>query len=45
MSYRYDPLAHWVWSANGWAFKWGVLDYAGGIPIEVASGTGGLAYS
>lgn len=22
----YDPLAHWVWSANGWAAKWGVLD-------------------
>lgn len=22
----YDPIAHWVWSANGWAFKWGVLD-------------------
>jgi Amt family ammonium transporter len=41
----YDPLAHWVWSANGWAFKWGVLDYAGGVPIEIASGTAGLAYS
>lgn len=22
----YDPLAHWIWSANGWAFKWGVLE-------------------
>lgn len=22
----YDPLAHWIWSSNGWAFKWGVYD-------------------
>ncbi|KAK4687861.1 ammonium transporter, Amt family, partial [Tremellales sp. Uapishka_1] len=22
----YDPLAHWIWSENGWAYKWGVLD-------------------
>lgn len=41
----YDMLAHWIWSVNGWAFKWGVLDYAGGVPVEIASGTGGLAYS
>ena len=41
----YDPLAHWIWSSNGWAFKWGVLDYAVGVPVEIASGTGGLAYS
>ncbi|KAL7421809.1 hypothetical protein Q5752_003580 [Cryptotrichosporon argae] len=41
----YDPLAHWVWSEHGWAFKWGVLDYAGGVPVEIASGVGGLAYS
>ncbi|GHJ87915.1 hypothetical protein NliqN6_4317 [Naganishia liquefaciens] len=41
----YDPLAHWIWSSNGWAFKWGVLDYAGGVPVEIASGIGGLAYS
>lgn len=41
----YDVLAHWIWSVNGWAFKWGVLDYAGGVPVELASGIGGLAYS
>ncbi|KGB74494.2 amt family ammonium transporter [Cryptococcus deuterogattii R265] len=41
----YDPLAHWIWSANGWANKWGVLDYAGGVPVEIASGIAGLAYS
>lgn len=41
----YDMLAHWIWSSNGWAAKWGVLDYAGGVPVEIASGAGGLAYS
>jgi Amt family ammonium transporter len=41
----YDFLAHWIWSSNGWAAKWGVLDYAGGVPVEIASGVGGLAYS
>ncbi|TXT07168.1 hypothetical protein VHUM_03338 [Vanrija humicola] len=41
----YDMLAHWIWSVNGWANAWGVLDYAGGVPVEVASGVGGLAYS
>jgi Amt family ammonium transporter len=26
----YCPIACWVWNINGWAFKYGVLDYAGG---------------
>ncbi|KAG6891089.1 hypothetical protein C0995_014179 [Termitomyces sp. Mi166 len=25
----YCPLAYWVWGTNGWAMKWGVLDFAG----------------
>lgn len=29
-----SPLAHWIWSSNGWAFKWGVLDYAGGVSLS-----------
>lgn len=33
----YDPLAHWVWSANGWAFKWGVLDCKSLCDLEVPS--------
>ncbi|WRT66318.1 uncharacterized protein IL334_003273 [Kwoniella shivajii] len=42
----YDMLAHWIWSVNGWAYKWGILDIdAGGVPVEIASGTAGLAYS
>ena len=41
----YCPIACWVWNPNGWAFKYGVLDYAGGGPVEIASGFSALAYS
>lgn len=41
----YCPIACWVWNVNGWAFKWGVLDYAGGGPVEIVSGLSALAYS
>lgn len=41
----YCPVACWVWNVNGWAFKWGVLDYAGGGPVEITSGMSALAYS
>ncbi|ODV91102.1 hypothetical protein CANCADRAFT_116444 [Tortispora caseinolytica NRRL Y-17796] len=41
----YCPLACWVWNSNGWAYKWGVLDYAGGGPVEIGSGLGALGYS
>ncbi|KAK2754909.1 ammonium transporter [Colletotrichum kahawae] len=41
----YSPVACWAWNANGWAFKYGVLDYAGGGPVEIGSGMSALAYS
>lgn len=41
----YCPLTFWVWCSNGWAFKWGVFDYAGGGPVEIGSGLSALAYS
>ncbi|KDN53302.1 ammonium transporter [Tilletiaria anomala UBC 951] len=41
----FDPIACWVWAPNGWAFKWGVLDYAGGGPVEIASGITGTVIS
>jgi len=41
----YCVIAYWVWGANGWAFTWGVLDYAGGGPVEIGSGASALAYS
>ncbi|KZF22428.1 ammonium transporter [Xylona heveae TC161] len=41
----YCPLACWAWSTNGWGFTYGVLDYAGGGPVEIGSGLSALAYS
>ena len=41
----YCPLACWAWNSNGWGFKYGVLDYAGGGPVEIGSGASALAYS
>ncbi|KAI9691387.1 MAG: hypothetical protein M1820_009690 [Bogoriella megaspora] len=41
----YCPIAYWAWGYNGWAYSWGVLDYAGGGPVEIGSGLSALAYS
>lgn len=41
----YDPIAEWTWNPNGWAYKLGVLDFAGGAPVHFASGSAALAYS
>lgn len=38
----YDPIAHWVWGTNGWLRNLGVLDFAGGNPVEINSGVSGL---
>ena len=38
----YIPLARWVFYSGGWLAQWGVLDFAGGIPVETASGVSSL---
>jgi Amt family ammonium transporter len=38
----YAPLAHWVWG-GGWLADRGVLDFAGGVPVEMASGFSAFA--
>lgn len=38
----YSPLAHWVWSADGWLFKRGALDFAGGTVIHISAGMAAL---
>lgn len=38
----YDPLAHWVWAPEGWLFKYGVLDFAGGTVVHIAAGVSAL---
>lgn len=39
----YAPLAHWVFSPQGWLAKRGVLDFAGGTVVEINSGFSTLA--
>ncbi|PRC46321.1 ammonia channel protein, partial [Mycobacterium sp. ITM-2017-0098] len=39
----YAVVAHWVWSPSGWLFELGVLDYAGGLVVEIVSGASALA--
>ena len=39
----YAVVAHWVWAPGGWLFKLGVLDYAGGLVVEIVSGASALA--
>lgn len=39
----YCPLAHIVWHPEGALRNWGVIDFAGGIVVEMASGYGALA--
>jgi ammonium transporter, Amt family len=39
----YSPLAHMVWSTNGWLYKLGVLDFAGGTVVHITAGFAALA--
>jgi ammonium transporter, Amt family len=41
----YDPIACWIWNSNGWSFKLGGLDFAGGSPVHISSGTAALVIS
>lgn len=42
----YSPVVYWIWG-DGWALTWngGVLDYAGGGPVEILSGVSAFVYS
>jgi ammonium transporter, Amt family len=39
----YAPIACWVWNPNGWLAQMGVLDFAGGSVVHLASGVAALA--
>lgn len=39
----YCPLAHWTWHPEGFLFKWGVLDFAGGTVVHISGGFAALA--
>jgi len=39
----YAPLAHWTWHPEGFLFKLGVLDFAGGTVVHMSAGWAALA--
>jgi Amt family ammonium transporter len=41
----YDPIACWTWNKNGWSSVRGGLDWAGGTPVHITSGSAALAIS
>ena len=38
----YIPVAHWIWSLDGWLMKFGVLDFAGGTVVHINAGIASL---
>jgi ammonium transporter, Amt family len=38
----YVPVAHWVWADEGWLFKLGALDFAGGTVVHLTAGASAL---
>ena len=39
----YAPIAHWTWHPDGFLFKSGVLDFAGGTVVHISAGCAALA--
>jgi Amt family ammonium transporter len=39
----YSPVAHWVWHPEGWLFKLGAIDFAGGTVVHINAGIAALA--
>lgn len=38
----YAPLAHMVWASDGFLYKFGAIDFAGGTVVHINSGVAGL---
>lgn len=38
----YNPLCHWVWASDGFLFKKGAIDFAGGTVIHISAGAAAL---
>ena len=39
----YAPIAHWTWNPEGFLFKMGALDFAGGTVVHISAGCAALA--
>ena len=42
VSFVYAPIAHMVWASDGFIFKLGAIDFAGGTVVHVNAGVAGL---
>ncbi len=42
LTFVYCPLAHMTWATDGLFRQWGLLDFAGGIVVEINCGVAGL---
>ena len=40
----YPVIAHWVWATDGWLYKFGALDFAGGTVVHIQSGAAALIF-
>lgn len=38
----YNPVCHWVWHSDGFLFKDGAIDFAGGTVVHITAGVSGL---
>lgn len=38
----YAPVCHWVWASDGWLYKLGLLDFAGGTVVHITAGVAAL---
>jgi Amt family ammonium transporter len=39
----YCPIAHMVWGSEGWIYKSGAIDFAGGLVVHMSSGFSAIA--
>ena len=40
----YAPICHMVWDTDGWMYKYGVIDLAGGIVVHITAGIAALIF-
>ena len=40
----YAPICHMVWDSDGWMFKMGVIDLAGGVVVHITAGVAALVF-
>ena len=40
----YAPICHMVWDSDGWMYKKGVIDLAGGIVVHITAGVAALIF-